>query len=324
MYSIGVDLGGTNIKAGIVDENGKILAKSSIPTIKERVAELVIDDMAGQIKKLIADNKIEYGDILGIGVGSPGAINSADGVVDYSNNLNWSDVHLAEQLNKFINLPVMVSNDANVAALGETLFGVGKKYSSTVLITLGTGVGGGIVLDNKLFEGNQSKGAELGHTVLEVGGEECTCGRRGCWEAYSSATALIRDTKRAMEANPDSSMWEEVSGDLDRVSGKTAFDCAKKGDMSAKMVVDKYILYLAEGITNFANILRPQAIILGGGVCAQGDYLLKPVKEYVEKYKYGFQNSPVVDILIAALGNDAGIVGAASLIFTNKKSAASI
>lgn len=316
MYIFGVDIGGTGVKAGIVDEQGKIIKKSYILTDKSHDYKIIVKDIAEQLKALSREANIELSEFGGIGIGCPGAINSKKGIVDYANNLYWTDVPLADELNKYIDLPVKVSNDANVAALGETYFGAGKSYSDTVLLTLGTGVGGGIVIDNKLFEGNESKGTELGHTVIVCGGEPCTCGRRGCLEAYASATALIRDTKRAMEADKSSKMWDFVGSDIEKVDGRTSFETAKIGDASAQRVVDNYIEALGEGIVDFVNIFRPQAVILGGGVCAQGDNLIKPLDAFVKKYAYGGDRSPSVDLVIASLGNDAGLIGAAALFFT--------
>ena len=226
MFVFGVDIGGTGVKSGIVNEKGEIIAKSYIYTDKGHDYKVIVKDIAEQLKALSKESGIALSEISGIGIGCPGAINSKKGMVDYANNLHWTDVPIVDEIRKYIDLPAMVSNDANVAALGETLFGAGKNYSSTVLITLGTGVGGGVVIDNKLFEGNESKGTELGHTVIMRGGELCTCGRRGCLEAYASATALIRDTKVAMNKDKTSAMWDYVGGDIDKVDGKTAFECS--------------------------------------------------------------------------------------------------
>ena len=200
-----------------------------------------------------------------------------------------------------------------MAALGETMFGAGRGYENAVMITLGTGVGGGLILNGRLFEGNESKGAELGHMVIEAGGEPCNCGRRGCIEAYASATALIRETKKAMRAHPESAMWK-FSPDIEAVDGRTSFECAKAGDAAAAEVVDKYLYYLSEAMLNFCNIFRPQVIILGGGVCAQGQYLTDRLTAIMEKEHYGYSGAPKVAIAIATLGNDAGLIGAASLI----------
>ena len=251
------------------------------------------------------------GDLTGVGIGVPGMIDSLRGEVIYSNNLNWQDFAISEQVSKALGLPVKIANDANVAALGETKFGCGKDYQNSVMITLGTGVGSGIVIDGKLFEGNRSAGAEIGHTAIVAGGELCTCGRRGCLEAYASATALIRDTKRAMEAHPDSKLWE--IGSPDAVTGKTAFDYCEE-DAVARAVVDNYIEKLGVGLVNVANALRPEIIILGGGVCAEGDRLIKPLRDMMNRDVFAGDKGPAVGILTAVLGNDAGLLGAAALL----------
>lgn len=310
MYCVGVDIGGMSIKAGVVDKDGKILKKGKVVTDVEAGEHKIINDIGRLVQSLVDTNDREF---VGIGIGCPGAVNSSTGVVDKAYNLKWTNVALAEELARMVNKPIKVSNDANVAALGETIYGVGRMYTDTVFLTLGTGVGGGLVLNGKLYEGNESKGAELGHMVLVVDGEQCTCGRRGCMEAYCSASALIRDTKKAMMENRDSEMWK-FSPTLDDVDGKTAFECSKKGDKAACAVVDNYVKYLGEGMLNFANIFRPQAIILGGGVCAQGDYLIYKLKDYCKDRNYGFYGMPRFDILVAQLGNDAGIIGAAALL----------
>lgn len=315
MYCVGVDIGGMSIKAGVVDRDGNILRKGRVPTDVAGGSHKIINDIAGLVRSLIDPNDRDF---VGIGIGCPGAINSATGTVDKAYNLNWTGVPLAEELARHINKPIKVSNDANVAALGETKYGVGRMYNNTIMLTLGTGVGGGIVIDGKLYEGNESKGAELGHMVLVVDGEPCSCGRRGCMEAYCSASALIRDTKRMMERDRNSLMWK-FSPSLDAVDGRTAFECAKQGDGAANQVVSDYIKYLGEGMLNYANIFRPQAIILGGGVCAQGDYLIYKLKDYCKDRHYGFYGMPRFDILVAQLGNDAGIIGAAGLLLSELK-----
>ncbi len=309
-YYVGIDLGGTFIKGGIVNAEGEILASDKVPTESELGGGKVASNIAYLTEKLLTATGISKTDVVGLGIGSPGMIDSQKGEVVFSGNLNWTHFPIAEETAKRVGLPVKLANDANVAALGETKFGCGKAYDNTILITLGTGVGGGIVIDGKLFEGYRSAGAELGHAVLMVGGEQCTCGRRGCFEAYASATALIRDTKRAMQANKDSKLWEV--GSLEAVNGKTPFDYYDK-DEAAKGVVDKYITMLGAGITNLANEFRPQAIILGGGVCAQGETLLKPLREILKNELFAGEKGPQVELLIATLGNNAGLLGAAAL-----------
>jgi glucokinase len=249
-------------------------------------------------------------DVVGVGMGVPGMIDSERGEVVYSNNLGWADFSIAKEVENALGLPVKIANDANVAALGEARFGCGKGCKTSVMITLGTGVGSGIVIDGKLFEGNRSAGAEIGHSVIVAGGEPCTCGRRGCFEAYASATALIRDTKRAMEAHPESKMWE--AGSLDAVTGKTPFDYYDT-DEAARAVVDGYIEKLGVGVTNIANEFRPEMIMLGGGVCSEGEKLTTPLKAFVEREIFAGKRGPEVKITIAKLENDAGLLGAAAL-----------
>ncbi len=309
-FYIGIDLGGTFIKGGIVDGEGNILVSDKIPTEREQGTDKVCENISSISNSLLERAKLEKSAIVGVGIGVPGIIDSAAGVVVYHGNFGWENFEIASSVEKIMGIPVKIANDANAAVLGETKFGCGKNYNNTVMLTLGTGVGGGVIIDGKLFEGNRSAGAEMGHSVILAGGELCGCGRRGCLEAYASASALIRDTKRAMRANPDSKMWEV--GSLDNVSGKTPFDYKDK-DATAKAVVDRYIEMLGVGITNFANTLRPEAIILGGGVCAEGDNLIKPLREYLDKTVYGGERGPRVDIKVAILENSAGLLGAAAL-----------
>lgn len=311
MYYIGVDLGGTNIAAGVVSEDWKLVVKSSVKTNVDD-PDALVKDMADLIKKVISDAGISVSDIKSIGIGSPGTIDSKNGVVVYANNINFHNFPLAEKLKKFIVLPVFMSNDANVAALGEFVAGGAKEYNSAVMVTLGTGVGGGIILDGKIWEGYKSAGAEIGHTVIAVDGEQCSCGRKGCWEAYSSATALIRDTKRAIEKNP-SSLMAEIAENDGKVSGKTAFSAAKKGDSVAQEVIDNYIKHLAEGIANILNLIAPEVVLLGGGIAYEGENLLVPLRKKVKSLVYGTDDSMHGEIKSATLGNDAGIIGAAAL-----------
>lgn len=310
-HYFGIDLGGTFVKGAIIDEDGKIIIKSKTPTEAEKGADAVVENIAALCSELLKKSGMKKEDISAIGMGVPGMIDSDKGIVVTSNNLGWREFHIAKKLTELTGLPVKTANDANAAALGEMKFGFGGIYKNVILLTLGTGVGGGIVIDGKLVEGNRGAGAELGHTVIEFNGESCTCGRRGCLEAYASATALIRDTKRAMEAHKDSKLWEV--GSLDAVNGKTAFDYYDT-DEYAKAVVDSYIAHLACGIANMANIFRPDAVILGGGVCAQGDTLLTPLQKIVNESLFGKELGPSVKVLCAKLENDAGCLGAAALV----------
>lgn len=311
-YKIGIDLGGTNIAVGIVTEEGAILAKKSVKTGSQRPFEEIVKDMAGCTLSLLDENGISLENVSHIGIGAPGSIDTANGVIVYANNFKYGEhVPMASILRKYIDKPVYIGNDANVAALGEVISGAAKGLKNAIMITLGTGVGGGIVIDGKIYEGQHSAGAELGHIMLVKDGEQCTCGRKGCWEAYASATALIRQTACAMKEHPDSLMNQLTT--IDNVSGRTAFEAARKGDKAGQQVVDRYIEYIAEGLIDMINIFRPEILIIGGGICNEGDYLLKPMRSYINKNVYAGTRLPEQKIAVAKLGNDAGIIGAAFL-----------
>lgn len=313
-YYVGIDLGGTNISAGVVDEEYNILAKAKTRTNCPRAAKLIADDMAKVALEAVAKAGISIDDVEWIGVGSPGIANSTEGIIEYSNNLGFMNTPLAAMIQETIDKPVYVENDANAAAYGEFLAGAAKGSNHAICITLGTGVGGGIIIDKKIYSGFNYAGAELGHTVIEVDGPDCSCGRKGCFEVFSSATGLIRMTKEAMENDKSSKMWEMAKAEEDgRVTARLAFDAMRAGDKTAKEVVDKYIKYLAAGLTNMINIFQPEIVCIGGGVCNEGDALLLPVKEIVAKEVYTRNSKNNSEIVIAKLGNDAGIIGAAFL-----------
>lgn len=311
MYYVGIDLGGTNIAVGIVTEDGKIIAKKSVKTLADRFFEEIIADMAECTLALLSENNISLDQVKSIGIGSPGSLNTEDGILVYANNFKHGrNVRMRALLQKYIDKPVYIGNDANVAALGETISGAAKGHKNAVMITLGTGVGGGIIINGEIYEGQYSAGAEMGHIVIMHNGEKCTCGRRGCWEAYASATGLIRQTKAAMEAHPESIM-NKIAEEEGKVSGRTAFDAARKGDEAGKEVVKNYIEYIAEGLVDIVNVFRPEIIIIGGGICNEGEFLLKPLREFINANAYGGGLLPEQEIVVASLGNDAGIIGAA-------------
>lgn len=312
MYKIGVDIGGMSIKIGLVDNLGKIVAKSVVETNKD--FNISVKEFCLSIKNILENNKLSLNDISGIGVGLPGAVNSKTGIVDFLPNLGWKNIDLVSLIKNYFDTKVCIANDANAAILGECKYGVAKNYDSAVMFTLGTGVGGGVVIGGKLFEGEECRGTELGHVTLVLDGIECTCGRKGCVERYVSATALIEQTKNAMIEDKSTSMWTYVNGDINNVTGRTAFECAKKDDELAKQVVENYVKYLSESIMNMLNVFRPKAFIIGGGISAEGAYLIDKVINYCEKKEYGYKGAPKTQILKASLGNDAGIIGAAALI----------
>ncbi len=307
MY-IGIDLGGTNIAAGLVTDDGKLLYKDSIPTQKERNPSEIIADMAMLAKRVVAEGGSNLSQIHAVGIGCPGTIDNATGSVVYSNNIVMEHIPMAKEFQKYLNLPVNMENDANAAAYGEFITNA-NGANSFVFITLGTGVGGGIILDGKIWRGFNGAGAELGHSTLVYNGESCTCGKKGCWEAYASVSALIAQTKLKMEQCPTSAMhqWVAKNG---YVTGRTAFECAKAGDAAAIAVRDQYIEYVAEGICSVVNILQPDVLAIGGGISREGDTLLTPIRAYFEKNDFN-KYMPKTDIRIATLFGDAGIIGAA-------------
>ncbi len=312
MYRIGVDLGGTNIAVGVVDESMKIIGRGKVKTRCPRPAAEIFDDIALAVDMAVKDAGISMDDVVSVGVGTPGSVNKSNGYIEFANNLDFNQVPAKEMLEERIGKPVYLDNDANCAALGEAIAGVGNGVENFVAVTLGTGVGSGIIVNGKIVVGVNYCAGEMGHTVICIDGIPCNCGRKGCWEQYSSATALISQTKEAMKKNPDSIMWE-MTGGIDNVSGRTAFDAMRKGDEAGKAVVDKYIYYLSIGICNIINTLQPEIICIGGGVSHEGDYLLKPLQKYIEEQRYSIYSTKQTQIVAAQLGNDAGIFGAALL-----------
>ncbi|HHW46507.1 MAG TPA: ROK family protein [Clostridiales bacterium] len=313
MYVVGIDLGGTNIAAGVVDENYNIVGRGKIKTRAPRPAEEIADDMIAAVEMAISDAGLTKEDIEWVGVGAPGTINPITGVIGFSNNLQFNNVPFKSLLEERFNAKFYIENDANAAAFGEFLAGAGRGTKNLVAITLGTGVGGGIIVDGKLIVGSNFAGGELGHVVIQKDGELCTCGRKGCWEAYASATGLIRQTKQAMEKDKNSVMWEICGGDINNVNGRTAFDAMRMGDKTGKEVVDNYIEYLACGIVNVINIFQPDVLCIGGGISKEGETILEPIRKYVEYNVFSKNIDKQTVIKTAELGNDAGIIGAAFL-----------
>ena len=318
MYRIGIDLGGTNIAAAVVNNEFKILKKMSVPTGAERDSGLIMDDMAALCKNVCAEAGVDFSEIEAVGIASPGVANHTDGVVEYSCNLPFRKFPICAELGKRLGLTnIHVENDANAAAWGEAVAGAARGTKNSVMITLGTGVGGGVIIDGQVFSGFNYAGAELGHIVIEVGGRPCGCGRRGCWEAYSSATGLIKSTIEKIEeckASGRETAMVAIAEKYGKVNGRVAFDGYRAGDEAAKEVVDKYIEYLASGITSMINIFQPEVLSIGGGISGEGQFLVDLVFPFVDKERYGgdFVDKKT-EIRIAELGNDAGIVGAAFL-----------
>ena len=312
--AIGVDIGGTSIKGGAVTNEGKVLDIFSLPVEKGASQEATINSLIEVINQYLKEHNYNKDNVLGIGLGVPGCIDTENGVVTYSNNLNWRELPISKMISEGTGLPVRITNDANAATLGEAKFGAGKRYKNLLMFTLGTGIGGGIIIDGKLYEGHMGKGAELGHSVIVVDGEPCTCGRRGCFEVYASATALVRETNKMMEAHKDSKLWE-IAEKNGKVDARVAFNADRDGDPYGHILVENYVKYLSEGLMNFFNIFRPEAICLSGGVANEGEYLISRVKKYCEERNYGYKGTPKVEILKSEIGYDSGKIGAASLFF---------
>ncbi|MBR4283006.1 MAG: ROK family protein [Clostridia bacterium] len=318
MYKLGIDLGGTNIVAGVVDENFKIIGIGKRKTNVSGGATAIADDMAAAAFDAIKEANLTLDDIEDMGIGAPGTVDSETGDIPFSNNLYFYDVPLGKMMEERVGKKFYIENDANAAAYGEYIAGAGKGSNHFVAITLGTGVGSGIIIDGKILSGSNHAGGEMGHTVIVMNGEKCTCGRHGCWEAYASATALINQTKQAMIRYPESLMWDLCDRDLDNVNGKTAFDAAEKGDEAAKKVVERYIEYIAVGIANVVNVFQPDMVCIGGGVSKQGEVLTKPIKQFVNGENFARNITKDVVVKTATLGNDAGIIGAAYLCNLHK------
>lgn len=313
MYRIGVDLGGTNIAVGVVTEDLKIIGRGKVKTKCPRPAEEIFDDIAVAIDMAVKDAKISMDDVISVGVGTPGSVNKSNGYIEFANNLDFNKVPAKEMLEARIGKTVYLDNDANCASLGEAIAGVGKGVGNFVAVTLGTGVGSGIIVNGKIVSGVNYAAGEMGHMVICVDGEQCNCGRRGCWEQYASATALIAQTKDAMRHDHDSKMWQLVNDNIDAVSGRTAFDAMRMGDKTGKAVVDRYVYYLAAGVINIINALQPEIICIGGGVGHEGETILEPLRTHVKRERYSIYAANQTKIMAAELGNDAGIFGAALL-----------
>lgn len=306
---VGLDIGGMTVKGIIIDGEGNVLAEGNVETESAEGGKHMCENIARLVNALFAKCNADR-NLAQAGVGCPGLIDSQNGVVKFAGNLNLREFPLEKTLEDLIKMPVRITNDANAAALGEARFGAGKEYDSSILVTLGTGVGGGIIIDGKLFEGNKSAGTEIGHMVIERKGNYCSCGRRGCFETYCSATALVKKTKEVMEDDPSSEMWKTYTSTT--ATGKTAFDYMET-DYSAKKIVDWYVKNLACGIANLANIFRPEIIMLGGGVSEQGERLTVPVQKLLDAELFAGTDFAPVKVVKASLGSKAGAYGAAAL-----------
>ena len=313
MYRIGVDLGGTNIATGVIDENYKIIGRGKVKTRAPRPAEAIFDSIKEAVDMAVVNAGISYDDIISVGIGTPGSVNKDTGAIEFSNNLKFHNVPAKAMLEERLKKPVYLENDANAAALGEAVAGSGHGVKNFVAVTLGTGVGSGIIIDGKIYRGSNFCGGEMGHMVINVDGIPCNCGRKGCWEKYASATALVSQAVEAMQGDKTSLLWQTCDGDLNKVDGKSIFDALDLGDATAKAVVDRYLYYVSIGIANVVNALQPETVCVGGGISGQGEKILQPIRDIVKAERYSVYADKQANIVPALLGNDAGIIGAALL-----------
>lgn len=311
MYYIGVDLGGTSMKVGLLNSSYEIIRHETAPTFSERAPEEIIKDMADLCHKVIEQEGITTADVHSVGIGCPGLASPKDGVILFASNLPFDNVNVREIMKKYIDLDIYVDNDANCATLGEAICGAAEGKENVVVVTLGTGIGGGIITGGKIYGGAFCGAGEVGHHVLVLNGLPCGCGRKGCWEQYASATALIRQAKEAATQNPTSALITMAKEQkIENINAKVVFDAAQAGDATAEAVLDQYFKYVAYGVTNVIYMLEPDAVVLGGGMSAQGENLTRPVTKYVaEEMAGGFPLR--TEIKAAVLGNEAGIIGAA-------------
>lgn len=316
-YHLGLDLGGTNMVAGVVDDRHNIVSRCSIPTGAGRPIEEITSDMAAVSLDALRQAGLSLDDVPSWGIGMPSYVNPSTNLLVHANNFGWKSVPIYDYLRRYIGIPIYIQNDANCATLGEVLAGAARDYSDVVMLTLGTGVGGGIVLNNRIYAGADNMGAELGHTKLVFNGVECTCGQKGCLESYCSSTALIRRAREECARNPRSLILELCGGDPGRITGQAVFDACKEGDATAVSLIDDYTSRLAAGISTFITIFRPQVIILGGGMSEAGDCLFGPLREKLHTSTFAAAEIGLPQVVKAALGNDAGVIGAAFLDRTN-------
>lgn len=319
MYYLGVNFGRTSITAGVVNEKGEVILSGAVPTLKYRKYETILKDMADLCIKVVHSANLDIDrDIQCVGVGSSGTPDKKNGVLLYSSYFDFYNIPIRSELRKYIDLPIYLENDANCYALAESMLGSAKDHNNSVTVILGNAIGAGIIVNGKIYNGAFSGAGEVGHHVIVFEGEKCNCGRQGCWEAYASANSLVRDARIQAIRHPESEMFKMVNGDIRVMSANIPFEAAKTGDKWANEIVKLYIRYVSVGLINIINILQPDAIVLGGKMTVQGDYLLKPIADIVAKKTYGFDiknndNERKTKIYAAKLGYEAVIIGAAMI-----------
>lgn len=312
-YFLGLDVGGTNLAAGVVDEEYHLISKLAMPTGAGRKTEEIVEDMERLSRMVIEKSGVSIHEFETWGIGMPSYVNPKTGLLVHANCFGWKNMPIYSYLENRLPMKVMIENDANCAALGETLAGAARWEDNVIMLTLGTGVGGGIIMDRKIYCGADFMGAELGHAKLVYGGIPCTCGQKGCVESYCSATALIRQTREAALKNRSSLLWDLCEGNLSQIEGKTLFEAVKQKDPSAGKVLNQYVEYLSSALSTYIVLFRPDKIILGGGIAEAGELLLAPLRERLVPNTFAGTEIGVPEVVKAELGNDAGIIGAAFL-----------
>ncbi len=316
---IGIDLGGTTAKFAIINQEGEIQTKWSVETNIADDGKYIVPNLIESIKHQLDRFQMTADDFIGIGMGSPGTVDRENGTVIGAYNLNWKTLQpVREQIETATGIPFFIDNDANVAALGEQWVGAGNKEPNVVFVTLGTGVGGGIISDGNLLHGAIDAAGEVGHITVEVDGYQCTCGKKGCLEQYASATGVVRLARDMSEEYAGDSKLKYIIDDGENVDSRIIFDLAKEDDDFALMVVDRFAYYLGLALGNVSNLLNPSTIVLGGGVSKAGEFVAEKVRSYLNEFSFPTIRE-VTKVKIAHLGNDAGVIGAASLVLNEKK-----
>jgi len=313
-YVVGIDMGGTKILASVIDNSGRILSREKTATIATQGTQAIIDRISDLVDSVIQTAEIEKQKISAIGIGAPGPIKSEEGVVVFAPNLGWHNVYLKQSLEHKTGLPTYLDNDVNVGTLGEYAFGAGRGKKNIVGIFVGTGIGGGIIIDGKLFYGSSSTAGEIGHTIIKVGGPKCGCGNRGCLEAIASRTAITKQLRRRILIQKEESILPKLNGNqLDTIKSGSIARAFRKGDKPTIKVIKKATKYIGISIASTVNFLNPETIILGGGLIeALGEEVIKRIHHFAKKYAIQHAMSGV-EITTAQLGDDAGIIGAAVL-----------
>lgn len=311
--TVGIDIGGTNIAIGIVEDHIKILGKDSIPTDATLPFKTTVSIIANKVENLLKTCGLTKDQLQHIGVGVPSNIEKVSRKIIYANNLNWINVDMIKELQQYFSVPIFVENDAACAALAEATNGAGKEFSNVFMLTIGTGIGGSLIFNKKIFPGGDGLGCEPGHMVIDMNGRPCTCGNKGCLETYASATALCRMAQEQLINHKDSILWDSIYENGNVMSGRLIFDCAKQGDLFAQSLIAEFVHYLAIGISNFIAFIRPEVVVVGGGMSSQKETLMIPLNQAVNEICYGSKEIGLPPIVAATLGNDAGIIGAAML-----------